>query len=148
MDVGFVFNNDAAHARHVRINPVPAAHAGVVPDDRIGLDHIIIPDHGIVADDGVGPDEVPFPETGVLVNARRLVDQFDELPAPRDDRLHAGTPGGAPDRRDENIAGLRPVLPDRPEDRRIVLQSVQGVKIVVEESLDGKFLSVRGGFLS
>ena len=142
VDVGLVFDDDSPHTGDVRVDAVPVADAGVVTDHGIGLDHVVISHHRIVADDGEGPDEVAFSQLGVLVDARRLMDQLHELAAAADDLLHAGPPGGAADGRHEHVVRLRLVVPDRPDDGRITIITIQCRQVIVNTAFHDKGFTV------
>ena len=88
VDVHVVLDDDTAHTGHMRVDAVPVADPGIMTYYRIGLNHIVIPHHGIIADDGVCSDEITLAQTGIRVDARRLVNQFQELPTPSDYLFH------------------------------------------------------------
>ena len=146
VDVRLIFNDDSSNTGYMRVDPVPTADPGIMADHGIGLDHIVIPYDGIVADDRVGADKIAFPEACILVDAGRMVDQFDELPAPPDNLFHARAARTSADRGNEYVIPFRQIILNRADDGRIPFISIQRLQVIINKPFDSEDIPISDAF--
>ena len=105
-------NSDTANEHHMGINAVPLTDAYVMPDNRIGLQEIILVNKRIRCYGREGTYHRTFADMHIAADARCLMNHRDELTAFSNNRLHASSARSAADRAGIDILCARLMVTD------------------------------------
>ena len=138
MYISLIFYNNTANTRNVCVYTIPISYFSIVPYHRIGLDHIVVAYSCVIAYHCVSTDEITLSYLCIRIDSGRFVNQLVELASPADYFFHTRFPCCPSYRRDKNIICLWDVVLYRSDNRRIILKSIKGIQIIIDEAFDFK----------